>query len=382
MLKVGIVANEPSGDTLGAGLMKALHDKQPNIAFYGVGGVQMERLGMISLYPLERLSVMGLIEVLKHLPELHAIRRGLKRHFLKNPPDVFIGVDAPDFNLDLERWLKNKGIPTVHYVSPTVWAWRPKRVRKIRAAVDLMLSIFPFETDFLKQHRVPVTYIGHPLADEIPLNVDPKAARRRLGLTTDVKSIAILPGSRVSEVEALADVFLQTAHLCAQQRPGLRFLVPLVNERTRNIFETACRRAPRLPGLQILEGQSRDAMLAADAVLTASGTATLEGALLKAPMVVSYRLSPLTYWIVKTFDLVKVPYIAMANLLAGEEIAPEFIQDRARPDLLSEALIEILDSPERVAKIRSTCLDLHKALRLGAADQAAAAVLALAESRR
>lgn len=352
------------------------------VSFRGVGGPQMEQAGMVSLYPMERLSVMGLVEVAKHLPELLSIRRELKRHFLADPPDVFIGVDAPDFNLGLERALRNQGIPTVHYVSPTVWAWRPKRVKKIKASVDLMLSIFPFEFDFLRRHQVPVVYVGHPLANDIPIAPDPGAARDRLGIAADARIIALLPGSRVSEVEALSEIFLGAALQCREKNPGLQFLVPLVNQRTRDVFEGIQKTvAPGLP-LRVLQGQSRDAMLAADVVLTASGTATLEGLLLKVPMVVAYRLSPLTYWIVKTLNLVQVPFVAMANLLAGEEIAPEFIQERARPELISAALLEILDSPERVAKIRSVCHRIHGTLRQDTGTLAADAVRELVKSRQ
>ncbi len=382
MLKVGIVANEPSGDLLGAGLMRALRQQRPEVAFQGVGGPLMAREGLDSLYPMERLSVMGLTEVVRHLPELLAIRRDLRRHFLSERPDVFIGIDAPDFNLGLERRLKQAGIPTVHYVSPTVWAWRPGRVKGIRRAVDLMLSIFPFEVRFLQQHRVPVAYVGHPLADQIPLEVDPDAARVRLSIPNKVSVIALLPGSRMSEIEALGETFLRTAMLLQRERPGMRFLVPLVSPGTRRAFEEIRGRvAPDLP-LTLLDGGARDAMLAADAVLTASGTATLEALLLERPTVVAYRVSPVTYWLVTRFKLVKTPYIAMANLLAGEQIAPEFLQDAATPEALSAAVLELLDSPGRVGRIQQVCHRVHRELRRDASREAARAVLELVGSRR
>ncbi|MCB1850537.1 MAG: lipid-A-disaccharide synthase [Gammaproteobacteria bacterium] len=376
-LRIGIVANEPSGDLLGAGLMRELKKRVSDVVFEGVGGPKMEAEGMVSLYPMERLSVMGLVEVLRHLPELLSIRNRLKRHFLAKPPDLFIGVDAPDFNLGLERILKTAGIPTVHYVSPTVWAWRPGRVRKIRSSINLMLSIFPFEQEFLSTHGVPVSYIGHPLADEIPLVVDQEAARCRLNIPSGEKVIALLPGSRLSEIEALAGTFLLTALACRERFPGIKFLVPLVNERTRVTFTTIQREVAPGLDLAIQVGNSRDAMLSADAVLTASGTATLEALLLKRPMVVAYRLNRLTYWMVKRFDLVKTPFIAMANLLAGEAVAPEFIQDAATPAALSTALLDMLTSSSRMMHIHTVYERVHRQLRQNSSAKAAAAVLQL-----
>lgn len=377
MLRIGIVANEPSGDLLGAGLMGEIRARVPDVAFEGIGGPLMLEQGCRSLFPMERLSVMGLVEVLKHLPELLSIRRQLIAHFKNNPPDLFIGVDAPDFNLGVEKALKSVAIPTVHYVSPTVWAWRPKRVKKIRAAVDLILSIFPFEADFLSRHQVPVSFVGHPLADEIPFENSREAARKRLSIKDEQQVIALLPGSRMGEVESLAAIFLESAKQCLMSKPNLHFLVPLVNSPTRRAFETIWKSvAPELP-ITLMEGGARDAMEAADALLTASGTATLEGLLMKRPMVVAYRLNALTYWIVKRFNLLKIPYVAMANLLAGEELAPEFIQDAATPEALSSALIELLDSPQRVARIEQIYARLHREMRLDSSSKAAAAVLSL-----
>ncbi|WP_275098270.1 lipid-A-disaccharide synthase [Sedimenticola hydrogenitrophicus] len=377
MLKIGIVANEPSGDLLGAGVMREIRSRHPDARFEGVGGPLMLAEGCRTLVSMERLSVMGLVEVLKHLPELLSIRKRLRNHFLLDPPDVFIGIDAPDFNLGLETALKKAGIPTVHYVSPTVWAWRPGRVKKIRAAVDLMLSIFPFETEFLERHRVPVRYVGHPLADEIPLDNDCAAARTTLGVADRPHVVALLPGSRVGEIEALSATFIQAALRLIERYPDVHFLVPLINRRTRTAFEAILNReAPDLP-VTLVDGQARAVMIAADVVLTASGTATLEALLLKRAMVVAYRLNPLTYWIVKRFNLVRIPYVAMANLLADEALAPEFIQGAATPEALADALSELLESPERVNAIQQRYAELHRTLQQDSSRKAAEAVLSL-----
>lgn len=377
MLRIGIVANEMSGDLLGAGLMQALREQVPDVEFEGVGGARMIEQGCNSLFPMERLSVMGLVEVLRHLPELLGIRRRLVAHFLNNPPDIFIGIDAPDFNLGLETRLKRAGIPTVHYVSPTVWAWRSGRVKKIRAAVDLLLSIFPFEEAFLRQHQVPVTFVGHPLADEIPLESDQAEARQFLELSAEGEVIALLPGSRMSEVLALSEPFIQAASWCLQRRPGLRFVVPLVSAEARQVFEQQLQAtAPGLP-IKLLDGNAREAIVAADAVLTKSGTSTLEALLLGRPMVVGYRMHGLSYRIIKGLNLVKVPYVAMANLLTGEALAPEFIQDECRPELLGAALLGFLEDPDRLASIKAHYHQIHKEMQRDSSRQAAEAVLAL-----
>jgi lipid-A-disaccharide synthase len=377
MLTVGIVANEASGDILGASVVRELRRRVPQAHFVGVAGPRMQEAGCTTLLDMERLSVMGLTEVLGHLRELLGIRRDLAAHFLANRPDVFIGVDAPDFNLGLERQLRLAGIPTVHLVSPTVWAWRAGRVKGIRRAVDLLLCIFPFEEEFLLRHGVPARYVGHPLADEIPLAVDRAAARTALGLPAEGQVVAILPGSRAGEVENLAGAFLQTAQACHEQRPGLRFVTPLVNARLRRIFEaTLAREAPGLP-ITLVDGRSREVLAAADVALTASGTATLEGLLLKCPMVVGYRVHYLTYQLVKQLRMVKVPYVAMANLLVGRGLAPEFLQGRCRAELLAPALLALLDDHTRVAEIRAEYTQVHAGMRHNAAQQAANAVLEL-----
>lgn len=380
MLRVGIVANEASGDLLGAALAREIRKRVPDVRFIGVAGPQMQDAGCESLFDMERLSVMGLTEVIAHLPELLGLRRELVRYFIDNPPDVFIGVDAPDFNLGLETRLRRAGIRTVHLVSPTVWAWRSGRVKSIRRAVDLMLSVFPFEEAFLRQHGVPATYVGHPLADQIPIEIDRAAARRALGLCEDGPILALLPGSRLGEMERLADPFVQTAQRCLAHRPDLHFVVPLVNTRLRERFSQDLERvAPSLP-VTLVDGRSREVLAAADVVLTASGTATLETLLSKRPMVVAYRVHPISYHLVKQLGLVKVPYIAMANLLAEQELAPEFIQERCRAELLAPAVLAFLDDPERVARIQAEYRRIHLWLRKDAAASAAQAVLELTGS--
>jgi lipid-A-disaccharide synthase len=382
MLTVGIVANEPSGDLLGAAVVREIKAARPDSRFVGVAGPQMLAAGCETLFPLEHLSVMGLVEVVKHLRELLGIRRQLVEHFLALRPDVFLGVDAPDFNLAVERRLRRAGIPTAHMVCPTIWAWRAGRVRSIRRAVDLMLSIFPFEESVLREQGVPVRYVGHPLADEIPFEVDADAARQALGLVPQGKFIAILPGSRASEVMHLAAPFVQAARWCWQRQPGLQFVSPLVSPRLRAIFtEVLGREAPELP-ITLVDGRSREAIAASDCVLTASGTATLETLLLKRPMVVAYRMNALTYGLVKGLDLVKVPYIAMANLLAGRALAPEFIQGHCRPEPMGQALLDFLKDPARVRAIRTEYGQIHRRLRRNAAIEAAAAVLELADGMR
>jgi len=380
-LTIGIVANEPSGDQLGALLLRALREQMPDARFVGVAGPLMQAEGCKTLMPLERLSVMGLVEVLRVLPDLLRARAELLHHFLAAPPDLFIGVDAPDFNLGLERRLRAAGIVTVHLVSPTVWAWRAGRVRGIRRAVDLMLSIFPFEAEFLQSQRVPVRYIGHPLADAIPLETDQAAARAQLGQSPAGPLVALLPGSRRSEVERLAAPLLLTALACHRQRKALRFIAPMVSPALSRRFDALrAQLAPALP-LQLVSGQSRTVITAADLVLTASGTATLETLLLGRPMLIAYRMHPLTWWLVKDLRLVKVPYAAMANLLVGRELAPEFIQGRCDPRWMAPALLALLDDAPRRAEVRAEYARVHRLLRRDAARTGAAAILELIAAR-
>ncbi len=377
---------------MAASLIRALRELRPDASFIGVAGPRMQAAGCATLVDQERLAVMGLVAVLRHLPEVLRLRRQLGDYFLAQPPDLFVGVDAPDFNLTLERRLRRAGIPTAHLVSPTVWAWRPGRVKGLRRAVDLVLSIFPFEEPFLRERGVPVRYIGHPLADDIPLETDRAAARQALGLPPAGPVIALLPGSRASEVGLLARPFLETAAWCLARRPDLRLVVPLVSPRLRGLFEKilvesglearfALTASATATALTLVDGQGREAMTAADLVLSASGTATLEALLLQRPLVVGYRVDPLTYWLVKTLKLIKVPHVAMANLLAGEELAPEFLQDRCRAELMGPALLALLEDPERVATIRATYGRIHRDLRRGASQEAARALLELVPER-
>lgn len=377
MIRIGIVAGEASGDLLAADLMRAVHERVPDVVFEGVAGPRMIEAGCRALYPLERLSVMGLVEPFKHLPDLLKMRRGLRRHFISEPPDLFIGVDAPDFNLSLEATLKHAGVPTVHYVSPSVWAWRRYRLRKIARSVDRMLTLFPFEADFYREHGIKVSFVGHPLADLIPADVDSGAARRGLGLAEQGPVVALLPGSRASEVGRLAGPFVETAVWCLQRRPELRFVVPFANSVTRHLFEqTLAGQRPSLP-ITLIDGRSREAMCAADAVLLASGTATLEALLLKRPMVVAYRLAPITYWLAKR--LVRTPYYSLPNLLAGRQLVPEIIQHDVRAEVLGPALLKQLAEAEQDGPLRAELAAIRARLKCDASHSAAGAVLGMIE---
>lgn len=379
-MQIALVAGELSGDALGADLIPALRQHYPDAQFYGIGGPQMQAQGLVSLAPLETLSVMGLVEVLRHLPTLLKLRRQLLDRFLADRPAVFIGIDAPDFNLRLERPLKQAGIPTVHYVSPSVWAWRQGRVRGIAKAVDLMLTLYPFEAAFYRDHAVPVHCVGHPLADRIALHNDRLTARQTLGLAPNRRWLALLPGSRVQEIQRLAPLFLATAQRLATQRPELGFVLPAATPRIRALLaELIATEAPDT-AIVLLDGQAHDAMIAADLVLLASGTATLEALLLKRPMVVAYRLSALTYAIAAR--LVKIPYVSQPNLLAGRELVPEFIQNRATVDNLAHALLTLLDDPAHCAQLQTEFTAIHQRLRNDASRSAAAAIADLLSKNR
>lgn len=380
-MRIGLVAGEASGDLLGASLMSALLKIYPDAEFSGIGGPKMLGVGMQNLYPMESLSVMGLVEVVKHLPELLKVRKSVLEHFRLNPPDVFIGIDSPDFNLPVERKLKQHGIKTVHYVSPTVWAWREGRTETIRKSVDLLLSLFPFETAFLKARHVPAAYIGHPLADQITLDVDRAGARKALGLEAGETVVAILPGSRRSEIEFLADDFIAAAGIMAKHYSRIQFIVPLVNQTVRQMFAQKLEQAALAIDCELLDGQAHTALAAADIALTASGTATLEVLLFKRPAVVAYRLNKLTYWIAKTFNLVKTPHIALSNLLAGERLVPEFIQDDIRPDALAVAAMEFIDNPGRADALAKRYREIHQQLRCDSSSVAARAVADLIEGK-
>ena len=377
-LRIGIVVGEASGDQLGAGLITALQSSHPDAIFEGVGGTKMQALGFTSLYPMETLSVMGLVEPLKRLPELLRMRRGLVDHFIADPPDVFIGIDAPDFNLGIELRLKKAGISTVHYVSPSVWAWRQGRIKKIARAVDHMLTLLPFEADFYHRHNVPVTFVGHPLADELPLAPDMSAARSQLNLPNDGLLIALLPGSRQSEVALLGQLFLDAARLCLQARPELTFVLPAANPARRKQIDAMLADAGGLP-ITVLDGQSHLAMEAADVVLLASGTTALEAMLLKKPMVVSYKAGWLTHAIISR--MLKVPYVSLPNLLADRELVPEVLQDDATAETLSTLLLERLGDSALAVKLRSDFTELHQQIKCNGNQKAAAAVLSVIEKQ-
>ena len=370
LMRVALVAGEASGDILGAGLMQALKAQYPQIEFIGIGGPLMQAQGLNSYFPMERLSVMGLVEVLGRLPELLSRRKRLINTLIAAKPDVFIGIDAPDFNLTLELKLRQAGIKTVHYVSPSVWAWRQKRVLKIREACDLMLTLFPFEAQFYQDHQVPVRFVGHPLADTIPQQADRAAAREALNLAQDQPVVALMPGSRGGEVSRLGSLFLDAAVRLRTLRPGIQFVLPCSSpERRAQIEQMLVGRD--LP-LILLNGRSHEALAACDAVLIASGTATLEALLYKRPMVVAYKVAPLTYRILKR--LVTSAYISLPNLLAERLLVPEMIQDAATPEALAQLLAPLLDGGE----VQTEGFDvIHRALRRDASVQAAQAVLQL-----
>jgi lipid-A-disaccharide synthase len=373
---VGIIAGEASGDNIGAGLMHAIRKREPDAVFEGVAGPRMKDAGCYSLYPMENLSVMGLVEVLRHLPKLMAMRRELRHHFLETPPDIFIGIDAPDFNLSLERSLKQAGIRTLHYVSPSVWAWRQYRVRKIAASVDCMLTLFPFEERFYREQQVPARFVGHPLADLITDDVDPMQARGHLGIQHQGPLVALLPGSRVGEVKRLAGDFLRAASWCHERRIDTHFVVPLANHACRSVFEDAMTAVNSRLSVTLLNGQGLEAMAAANAVLMASGTATLECTLLKRPMVVAYRLSPLTYQLARL--LVKTPYYSLPNLLANRPVVKEFIQGDITPEALGREILRLIENPSHVQELTSVFAQIHAELRQDASRIAADAVFEVA----
>ena len=372
-LCVALVAGEASGDILGSGLMRAIKARHPDVRFIGVGGPLMEAEGMTSYFPMERLAVMGLVEVLGRLRELLKRRKLLIQTLIDEKPDVFIGIDAPDFTLNIELKLRQAGIKTVHYVSPSVWAWRQKRVLKIREGCDLMLTLLPFEARFYEEQGVPVRFVGHPLADTIPLEADRSGARSELGLAAG-PVVALMPGSRGGEVGRLGALFLDAAQRLVELVPGVRFVLPCANAARRAQLEQML--AGRELPLTLLDGQSHTALAACDAVLIASGTATLEAMLYKRPMVVAYRLAPLTYWILKR--MVKSPFVSLPNLLAQRLLVPELLQDAATSEALAQTLAPLVkDGSQQTESFDQ----IHRTLRRDASNQAADAVLALLKDR-
>jgi len=375
-LTIALVAGETSGDILGAGLIRALKARHPDARFVGVAGPRMQAEGCEVWYEMEELAVMGIVEVLGRLPRLMKIGRDLTQRFSALQPDVFVGIDAPDFNIRLEGRLKRNGIRTIHYVSPSVWAWRQKRVFKIGRNTDLVLAFLPFEKAFYDRFNVPCRFIGHTMADAMPLQPDKPAARRELGIADEAICLALLPGSRHAEVEMLSADFLRAAQLLRVRYPALEIVVPLVNAKRRAQFEQIkAEVAPELP-MHLLDGKGREAMIASDAAILASGTAALECMLAKCPMVVGYRMKPSTFWLAKR--LVKTPYVSLPNLLAGRELVKELLQEACEPHALAAALDPLLHAgPERDALL-ATFSELHQQIRWNADEQAADAVLEIA----
>ena len=373
-VRIAIVAGETSGDLLASHLIVALRACLPQARFFGIGGPKMDGKGFDSWYPLEKLAVRGYVEVLRHYREISGIRRELKKRLLADPPDVFIGVDAPDFNLDLEKSLKRQGIPCIHYVSPSIWAWRGQRILKIGAAVSRVLALFPFEPPLYEKQGIPVSYVGHPLADMLPLEDGRVQAREILELPAQTPVFAVLPGSRQSELDYMAEPFIATMREIHQREPGAIFLVPLATRETRIQFEAALYRcqARELP-IRLLFGHAHEAMMAADVVLVTSGTATLEAALLKRPMVIAYKLSSLSHRMMKRMGY--LPWVGLPNILAGRFIVPEFIQDDATAENLAQAMLNLYADKKSCARIGEVFHEMHLQLRQNTAEKAAAAII-------
>lgn len=378
--KIAIVAGEASGDLLGAHLIQALKKHLPDVEFVGIGGPKMESEGMKVLFPMERLAVRGYVEVLRHYREIVGIRSKLRRLWTAERPDIFIGIDAPDFNLALEHALKKKGVPTVHYVSPSIWAWRRERIRHIAQAVSHMLALFPFEKPLYDEAGIPATYVGHPLADVLPLKPSRDAARELLKQPKEGTVVALLPGSRQSELQAMADLFVHTAQRMAERRPDISFLVPMVSRETRTLFEETLYRlnARDLP-VTILFGHAHDALVACDAALVASGTATLETALLKRPMVITYKMPDLSWRIIKRKKY--QPYVGLPNILAGRFLVPELIQEDATPENLAQAMLNLLQDRVVGDGLQEVFSQMHRQLRQNTAEKAATVVLQQLEAR-
>jgi len=370
-LELAMVAGETSGDLLAGLLLGGLRRRWPQLHASGIGGPRMAEHGFDAWWPHDKLAVRGYVEVLRHYREIIGIRRQLKDRLLREPPRLFVGVDAPDFNLDLEADLRAAGLKTVHFVCPSVWAWRPERIAKIRRACDHVLCIFPFEPALLARNGVRATYVGHPLAGVIPLEPDRAAARRALGLPLEGEVVAILPGSRASEVQYLARPFFEAAVLLQRLRPGVSFVVPCVPS-LRRAVESAARRAGIEDGLYIVDGQSHTALAACDLTLIASGTATLEAALFKRPMVIAYRMNAISWQIMRRKQL--QPWVGLPNILAEDFVVPELLQHDATPRALARALLEWLEAPARMAAVQEKFTVLHHQLRRDTATLATDAI--------
>ena len=380
-LVIGLVAGESSGDTLGAALLEALRERAGTVHAYGIAGPKMRAAGCEVWADSHTLAVMGLIEPLAHLPRLLALRRRLVRQFSQLRPQVFVGIDAPAFNIGLEARLRAHGIPTVQYVSPQVWAWRQGRVRSIAAACDLVLCLFPFETAFYSEHGVHAEFVGHPLADQIPLQTDRAAARRALGLPAAATVIALLPGSRVGEVQRLGEDFLRAALWLQAQRPDVLFIAPMASRRVQEIFAAQHRHVAPGLAVRLFEGQSQPSLTAADAVLVASGTATLETLLVRRPMVAAYRFSALTAFLLRRLGMVTAAHFSLPNLLSGQSLVPEFLQEQVNGADLGRALLQQLTDVAGAARLETEFLKVHEQLRVGAADRAAQAILTMLQER-
>ncbi|MEZ5436365.1 MAG: lipid-A-disaccharide synthase [Pseudomonadales bacterium] len=379
--RVGIVAGEASGDILGAGLIRALREHYPSLHVEGIGGSLMEAEGCHSFFPQDRLAVMGLIEPLKRLPELLRIRRCLREHFLANPPDVFVGIDSPDFNLSLEEALRSAGVKTVHYVSPSVWAWRQGRIKKIARAADVVLTLFPFEEKFYRDRAksypsLQAVCVGHSLADSIPLENDGATARSALSISQTAPVIALLPGSRAGEVARMGCLFLDVARWCAAQKKDVTFVMPAANAARKAQLMTMLANYSDIT-VRLVDGQSHLCMAASDAVLMASGTTALEAMLLKRPMVVAYKMARLSFAIISR--LLKVPYVSLPNLLANKKLVPEFLQDDATVENLGGALLSLLNNPEQVKNLQQQFTAIHRDIQRDADRCAARAIVALQE---
>lgn len=379
---MGLVAGELSGDLLGGSLLNAMREFKPEIKASGVTGPSMRDAGCETMLDVGALSVMGLSEVVAHLPRLLKSRRALLRHFIAERPDVFVGIDAPDFNLGLEGKLRQAGIPTVQYVSPQLWAWRGGRVKKIARCADLVLCLLPFEPDLYRAHDIEAEFVGHPMADQIDSDRDPREARDALGLVPDGEWVGILPGSRGSEVGRLADDFVRAAAWLTERRPGVRFVAALASAATKTLFEDALKRhAPTLP-IELVSGRSQDVIAAADAVLLASGTVTLETALIGRPMVVAYRLAAMTRLMLRWPGLLKINRFALPNLIAGQDLIPEIMQEEITPESLGSALLRELDDSNRHRWLRERFDEIRRQLKQGAARRAAQAISTLVDRRR
>jgi lipid-A-disaccharide synthase len=373
--RIALVAGETSGDQLGAGLVAELRERFPEAEFAGIGGDAMRAAGVDTWFDAGELAVMGLAEVLAHLPRLLRLRRALRERVLAWKPDVFVGIDAPDFNLGVERWLKRRGVRTVHYVSPSVWAWRESRASKIGRSADRVLCLFPMEPEIYARHGVDARFVGHPLADAIALEPDRAAARDGIGIAFHAPLLAVLPGSRLGEIERMLPVFLEAAALVARDIDGLQLAIPAANADCRAAIERILSNAPfPVPRALLLDGHAQQAMIAADVVLLASGTAALEAMLCKRPMVVGHRIAPATYRVVKALGLLKSRFVSLPNVLAGEEVVPELLQDDCTPARVAGAILQWFAQPEAVAALRPRFRALHEALRHGASARAAEAV--------